>query len=422
MPESAFSHSPRLSRETRRLLIAAGLALVVLWQLARIRYTDGAPAASPVPLLSQLAPPATFSDLAAEIGLLGARLNSAIVLVATGDTGTATTHAAIRISRTQAVAWLPDAAIVAQPDARVIARDGASGLTLLSVPDGDTVSLVSPSVVGDDEPRYVASTAVWRERLLLQPTFVAGLAATADPAWTAPILKAPPDFAPRAGAFIFTMRGDLLGLVVPMDDALAIVPSNVLGADVERLRESSAAGGGELGFEVQTLTPAVAATLGASAGVIVTHVDPEGPAATVLAIGDVIEAADGQALDDAREWRVYSARIAAGSRVSLQVRRRDRVETMTISASRPVAVPATDALGLTMRVAPGVGIRIAAVERGSAADRAGLAAGDVITLVSSMSRPTPTQLRRAFAALQPGGAVMVAVTRESRHHIFALAR
>ena len=59
---------PRVSRETRRLLAAAGLALLALWILARLRFPERPASANPVAtVLTQISTPTTFSDLAAEV-------------------------------------------------------------------------------------------------------------------------------------------------------------------------------------------------------------------------------------------------------------------------------------------------------------------------------------------------------------------
>ena len=56
---------PRVSRETRRLLVAAGLALLALWILARLRFPERPPSPNPVaPVLTQISPPTTFTGLA----------------------------------------------------------------------------------------------------------------------------------------------------------------------------------------------------------------------------------------------------------------------------------------------------------------------------------------------------------------------
>src|SRR5687768_3612839 len=70
-----WPHRPRLSRETRLLLITVVVAVSALWVLARIRFPDRPTAPNPVqPLLTQLAAPATFDDLAAEVSQAQPRL------------------------------------------------------------------------------------------------------------------------------------------------------------------------------------------------------------------------------------------------------------------------------------------------------------------------------------------------------------
>src|SRR5688572_16456620 len=79
---------PRISRETRRLLLAVLVAVIVLWLLARMRFTDDTAAQNPVqPLLGQLAPRPTFADLAGETSRVYARVQpSVLVANAAGDT------------------------------------------------------------------------------------------------------------------------------------------------------------------------------------------------------------------------------------------------------------------------------------------------------------------------------------------------
>jgi S1-C subfamily serine protease len=62
------------------------------------------------------------------------------------------------------------------------------------------------------------------------------------------------------------------------------------------------------------------------------------------------------------------------------------------------------------------------IEPGSAAARAGLAPGDIITLVADVSAPTPAQVRRSYTAMGQGQRVMVAVTRDDTHFVTTLQR
>ena len=75
-----------------------------------------------------------------------------------------------------------------------------------------------------------------------------------------------------------------------------------------------------------------------------------------------------------------------------------------------------------MRQAQRSGTEILAVEPGSAADRGGLAAGDVITLIGEVPSPTPDQVRRLFASAREGRPVLVGVTRGATHLVTTLAR
>ncbi len=99
-----------------------------------------------------------------------------------------------------------------------------------------------------------------------------------------------------------------------------------------------------LGAKTQDLTAEMAASLGLAApqGVVVTDVWPDSPAARAgLAVGDVVMAADGVAVNDdaALTYRVATRR--AGERLTLSVRRgaamRDPVVILDAPPDRPAA-------------------------------------------------------------------------------------
>jgi S1-C subfamily serine protease len=88
----------------------------------------------------------------------------------------------------------------------------------------------------------------------------------------------------------------------------------------------------------------------------------------------------------------------------------------------PAPAGRPDVLGLTLALEPRVGSRVTRVEPRTAADRAGLQAGDVVTLAGKQAAPTPAQVRRAFEALPDGGAVLLAITRAMDHRLVTLTR
>ena len=79
-------------------------------------------------------------------------------------------------------------------------------------------------------------------------------------------------------------------------------------------------------------------------------------------------------------------------------------------------------IGLTLRSAPRLGAEVIRVEPQSAAFRAGLQAGDVITVVGDLERPTAAAASRALAAGGVDRPVVIGITRAGRHHVLALDR
>ena len=104
------------------------------------------------------------------------------------------------------------------------------------------------------------------------------------------------------------------------------------------------------------------------------------------------------------------------------MRRRGEIRDLALVANAPAAQPASRSLGLTMRGRTKIGAEVVRVDRGSAADRAGLALGDVITLVADVSAPTPAQVTRSYSSMGQGDRVMVAVTRGETHFVTTLER
>ena len=138
--------------------------------------------------------------------------------------------------------------------------------------------------------------------------------------------------------------------------------------------------------------------------------------------GDVIEAIDGQTLATRQHWDVRVARLSVGETLSLRVRRRGEIRDVALVATAPAAQPASRLLGLALRGRTNVGAEVVRLERGSAADRAGLVPGDVITLVADIPAPTPAQVLRSYTSLGQGERVIVAVTRGDVHVVTTLER
>jgi hypothetical protein len=422
-------YRPRVSRETRSLLTAAVMAVAALWLLARVRFPERPVTANPVPsVLSQLASGPKYDDLAGEIAQLHARLQPSLIALdgpsTLGSPQASPRVAALRLRDDLAVTLIPPGPNRETPNgASILARDAASGLAVVRVPAPLPAPLPVPWTPRQpQQSRYLVASAASPEGVSLRPVFAASLDPIESPLWSDPLWLVPgrPDLVP--GSFLFTSTAELAGLVIAYRGGLAIVPGGTVLSEAERLLAAPPGPAGVIGIEVQALTTPVASVTGASGGVVVTWVDPAGAGRQQLMAGDVIEAAGGGALATRHHWDVRVARLTVGETLNLRVRRRGNVRDVALVATAPVTRPANRSLGLTLRARPKIGAEVVRIEPGSAAHRAGLTLGDVITLIADVPAPTPAQVTRSFTSASPGQHVMVAVTRGEAHFVTTVER
>jgi S1-C subfamily serine protease len=166
----------------------------------------------------------------------------------------------------------------------------------------------------------------------------------------------------------------------------------------------------------------MASLTGAAVGVVVAWVDADGAASEELRVGDVIEELDGRALATREHWDVRMARLSAGETLRLRQRRHGELREITVVALPSAAPDANRSLGLTLQTRSTIGAEVVRVDERTAADRAGLAVGDVITLVGDISAPTPAQVVRSYNSIAQGERLMVAITRGDAHIVTVLER
>jgi hypothetical protein len=304
----------------------------------------------------------------------------------------------------------------------MVADDRGSGLVLVETAVKTRPQLPifwSPRDL--QQPRYLLASSASPETISLQPAFIGSLAPIETPQWAGPVWALPTDAAVAPGALLFTEQGELVGIVAQSDAGRAIVPARLLLASAERLLEAPPKAAADLGVDVDTLTPRLAAAASAQAGVVVAWVDPAGIAASLLRIGDVIEAIDDVAITKTEQWRVRVARVGGGDTLTLRVTRRGAQRVVQL----PVRAPSEENaafLGLGMRRVAGQGAEVTRVVRGSASEAAGIAVGDLITAVGDIRAPTPAQIASAFEAIDSGDLVIVGVSRDGTHRVMALQR
>jgi S1-C subfamily serine protease len=236
----------------------------------------------------------------------------------------------------------------------------------------------------------------------------------------------PPRTAVSPGDFLFTTDGALAGLVVMHAGGPALVPGETVLNAVAGLLDQKRDAFGWLGVEVQALPSAGTSSPSSAPGVIVTWVDPAGPAAEKLfpldVIEAVIEAAGGVAIASPADWRVRIARLTPGAPIVFRVRRGAETIDVSVTTAGRAAPPKSPALGLTMRTIRRTGVEVVQVAEGSAAARAGIREGDVITAIDLIRAPTAQQVAQAFETGTADRSILVAINRGSAHRVLALEK
>jgi hypothetical protein len=425
---------PAVSRETRLLLTIVLISLSMLWVLARIRFPGRPSTPNPVaPVLAQLAPPSALEDIASAVAQLTPRLEGILTPVdvqartpALGARPVRTLVAAMRVADGVAVALTGDQIASSTPASgaglALVAQDAASRLAVFKVPADDQPELPRWSPRGLQYPRFLIAADVSRDGASLRPVFIGSLDSIVSPLWDGPIWAVPDHTDLHDGAFLFTIEGDFAGVASERDGRLAIVPAGVVVATATRVMQQGSRPPGWIGVEVQSLTQPLAAAIGSNSGAVVAWVDPQGPAAGVLAPTDIIEQIEGTPVVTLEYWERRMAGLAAGDTLRLAVRHgADRREVRVI-AGRPPDAPARWPLGLNMRSLPRVGVEILRVDPGSAGSRSGLRSGDVITIAGDLEAPTAGQLARLFAAEPATSPVLIVIARGDAHHVAVLEK
>ena len=424
-----------VSRETRLLLMTIVVSLAALWVLARIRFAERPVTPNPItPVLTQLAPPPVFEQLSAAVFQVQSRLAPLLMGINMRGPGSVIAqrvdvHSALRLDSDIAIALIDPASstnIDTGPDVEMIATDPASGLVVLRVPTASPPiePFAAPptwSPRRPESPRFLVAGEMSTGSISVRPVFVGNLEAIASPVWAETVWVMPARTDLGAGTFVFTIDGAFAGLAVSVGDRLALVPGDVVKNTAARLRLEGQRDYGRLGIEARPLTPDLASTTGVSVGVVVTWVDPKGPAAGQVDVTDVIVAISGEPLSTYAQWWARVARLTVGEPIVLGIRQGNEVQTVTLTA-RPVSTlgRAQPPLGLIMRTIPRVGVEVVGVAPASVASLAGIEPGDVITMIGDRHAPTPADVTRVVASASDQRSVLVAVTRGPSHHVLVL--
>lgn len=427
-------------KETRLLIVTIVVSIVLLLVLARFRFpARPAPAAEPAPQpLERLAARATYDELTSILRGVDAHVSGAVVavnIVAEDETGA---DGAPRRASTAAVRIADNRAIALTRAGRHIDAVNATGVTLVATDERRGVSLLaiaggagSPPDILDsntpiEAPGYLAAIEATPAGLAVRPMYFGRVDHVTVPAWSDPVLRfSALQQALPEGAAIFTLRGEFVGLGVPDGRELLVVPSASLQGAANSLATSGPQSVADLGFEVQPLNPALRDATGATDGIIVTYVAEGGAAANTLRVGDIIIGIGDVVVHTPDDFRAAALAATVGRPITIRFLRGGVASTASITpAAASTTTPHGDGreLGLTLRSAADQGSEVTGVERGSAAAQAGVMEGDVFTMLDGAPHPRPADVRRAFERLQSRHWMLVAIDRDGRHLVIAIAK
>jgi hypothetical protein len=430
---AAMMRTPEVSRggrETRLLLVTIAISVGVLLLLARFRFPDASTIqtveSAPAPL-ERLAARAAYDELASIMADLERRIAPRVTTVRTRSNGGAT-------SMQIAPRMLPDRAVAvvragdtiigsASGEPELISRELSSSLAVLRVPAVDDSAVAIRQLPPRIGPRYLAVVEATAIGPAITPFYVGRVEIFEDPHISATLLSlAGLQRELPAGAAIFTLEGQLVGLVREADGTLTVVPAETLRS-IATNAQPAAPARGDFGIEVDALTAALARATGADRGVIVAHVRAAGPAAKVLRPGDVVQSVDGKAVASPVQFREIARSKTPGATVAIAgIRRRTPFEASLVAAD--ALTPATNAedLGLVSRSVRGLGIEVVAIAEGSAAAQAGLQRGDLIVAIDERSGVDAADLARQFGSAKPGAVFLLAIQRGDLHRVLPLEK
>ena len=232
--------------------------------------------------------------------------------------------------------------------------------------------------------------------------------------------------------FIYTSGGGSEGLGFA-------IPEPIVRFAYKEIKEHGSVRPITIGAHAQTITPDLAKGLGLPQdfGVIISDVDPDGPAQTGgLRAGDVVVSVDGVPIDSLPKYIAFLYLHSAGHPMQIEVLRSSKPLTVSLTpAEAPPTVdnladlinPKTDliaSLGIfvidlngtlasALPTRSGKGAMVAGLLSGEPATLADLQPGDLIRAVNGKPVARTEDLRHQLAAFKPGDAVVLEVERQS---------
>ncbi len=228
----------------------------------------------------------------------------------------------------------------------------------------------------------------------------------------------------NSGGALVNLKGELVGIntaiLGPGGGSIGIgfaIPINMVRSITEQLVEHGEVRRGKLGVGIQDLTPDLAKSFmleSSQRGAAVSQVEEGSPAykAGILRM-DVIVAVNGKAIRNASDLRNEIGLLRAGSKVTLELFRDGKKQSITLKISKPEQerfkgnILSNKLDGATFGNNDGTGVLVTSIEAGSAAATSGLVTGDVIVSINRHEITSVAELSQI-----PDGTLLLNIIRD----------
>jgi serine protease Do len=251
----------------------------------------------------------------------------------------------------------------------------------------------------------------------------------------------------NSGGPLINLRGEVVGIttaIVATGQGIGFaIPSNVAKNVVVQLREKGRVVRGWIGVSIQEVTPEMAELFGMKRpeGALVGDVEPKSPAqAAGIKRGDIIVRFNGKEVKTMSDLPLMVAQTPVGSTAGVTVMREGKELTLPVKigelAEEQAAPPAgkepeTTDFGMSLGdMTPEIqrelgaeektGVVVLDVAKGSAADEAGIEAGDIIKEVNRRPVKRLAEYRAAVAKAGKGATVLLLVKRGTTTYYVSL--
>jgi len=247
----------------------------------------------------------------------------------------------------------------------------------------------------------------------------------------------------NSGGPLFNFKGEVVGVntaIIAGGQGIGFaIPMNMANRIVTQLQTTGKVVRGWLGVHVQEITPEIQQSLDLpdDNGALISDIAPDSPAENGgLRRGDVIVAVNNMQIEDGDDLPKFVANLTPGTKAEFRIIRDSKIKTLgiklsefpeqkTVKSGNKSTNKADTAIGLVVdeitpqiqrsyRLKDNNGVIVVKVLNGSAAQQAGIKAGDIILEANRKKIRNVQDIENQFSKLTKGTSVLLLINRANQ--------